>query len=62
MYVTYCHSIITMYLIENYSIDRLLSSDQIPVYMRALMDLVPTVIQVGLCMYSVAEVQLRLVL
>ena len=25
------------------------------------MDLVPTVIQVGLCMYSVAEVQLRFV-
>ena len=38
---------------------RLLNSDQIPVYMRALMDLVPTVIQVGLCMYAAAEAQLR---
>ncbi|XP_053404596.1 uncharacterized protein LOC123553966 isoform X2 [Mercenaria mercenaria] len=37
----------------------LLSSKQIPLYMRALLDLVPAVIQVGMCMYCSPESQLR---
>ncbi|XP_052784069.1 uncharacterized protein LOC128219927 isoform X2 [Mya arenaria] len=37
----------------------LLSSNETPVYIQALLDLVPVVIQVGMCMYTAPEAQLR---
>lgn len=47
-----------LFVFEN-SNHLLLSSKQIPLYMQAMLDLVPVVIQVGMCMYCSAESQLR---
>ncbi|XP_060554916.1 uncharacterized protein LOC132715849 isoform X4 [Ruditapes philippinarum] len=47
-----------LFIFEN-SNHLLLSTRQIPLYMRAMLDLVPAVIQVGMCMYCSVESQLR---
>ncbi|KAL4220187.1 hypothetical protein ACF0H5_020595 [Mactra antiquata] len=47
-----------LFVFEN-SNHLLLSSDQIPIYMKALLDLVPSVIQVGMCMYCSPDSKLR---
>ncbi|XP_052216609.1 uncharacterized protein LOC127834638 isoform X2 [Dreissena polymorpha] len=47
-----------LFVFEN-SNHLLLSTQQIPVYMKAVLDLVPMVIQVGVCMYRTPEAELR---